>query len=74
MVIDFKDLSALVKEHVLEVFDHSYLNDLVAFRPTAERLAMHILLILRRVSPLEILVKEVKLWETPTSFATATWC
>ena len=46
MVMDYADLSKMVKEKVIDVFDHQYLNDLVAFPTTAENLAQEIFKIL----------------------------
>jgi len=40
-VADFADL-APVKAYLDETFDHSYLNDVVPFPPTSERLAQHL--------------------------------
>ena len=64
---DFVDLKNLVKENVLDQFDHHYLNDFLP-QPTAENIAVYIWEVL------EPLVKtdhaklyEIEVWETKTS-------
>ncbi len=64
MVFDFVELKALVEERVLNVVDHSYLNDTLD-QPTAENLARWVW---ERLSDLPL--SEVRIWETPTSFVT----
>ena len=67
MIYDFVDLKNLVKEHVLEDFDHRYINDFIP-QPTAENIAVYIW------DKLEPLVRtenarlyEIEVWETKTS-------
>lgn len=67
MVLDFKELSDIVKEKVITVFDHSYLNDILT-NPTAEEIVSWIGNILN--SEIErkyngiIKLKYLKLYET----------
>lgn len=67
MIYDFVDLKNLVKENILEEFDHHYINDFIE-QPTAENIAVYIW------NKLEPLVKtetaelyEIEVWETKTS-------
>ena len=67
MIYDFVDLKRLVKENILEEFDHHYINDFIE-QPTAENIAVYIW------NKLEPLVKtdnaalyEIEVWETKTS-------
>lgn len=67
MIIDFNDLKSIVKDAVIDKFDHKMLNDVLDYNPTAENMAMDILASLNDAG---LNVVEVKLWETPTSFVT----
>lgn len=69
MVMDFGDLKSLVKKYIIEIFDHSYLNEIFHF-PTAENMAGSIFTIINNNLPQNVEVTEIKLWETPTSCAT----
>lgn len=67
MIYDFTQLKKLVKEEVLDEFDHHYINDFIE-QPTAENIAVYIW------KKLEPLVKrdnahlhEIEVWETKTS-------
>jgi len=69
MVVDFKDVSSIVKQVVVEVLDHQCLNSLPMFEnvpPTCENMVCWI------VGRLQAFFGEhlvsVELWETPTSF------
>lgn len=72
MVIDFGDLKDLLKKHVEQVFDHTYLNERFQ-NPTAENIAEWIRKELTDAlcPPAVVLVKRVEVWETPTSCAIA---
>lgn len=77
MVIDFGDLSHIVKSRIIDKFDHTYLNDFME-NPTAENLVGYIHQILHSefISGNDtdgdyvyaISSLSVKLWETPTSW------
>ena len=72
MVMDFGLLSAVVKDSIVSALDHSNLNEVLPFRTTAENMASWIFNSLSgRMQGAGIVVTEVKLWETPTSYATA---
>lgn len=64
MVIDFGELKQIVTQHVLDVLDHTLLNDSKLFdghEPTAEVIAMIIHTLLSPYLP----VKRIELHETP---------
>jgi len=70
-VIDTKELSDLIKMHILEKFDHKNLNlDVEEFKdlnPTVENIAMVIYMILRPLIEEKYELK-IKLYETPRNF------
>lgn len=73
MIVDFKELSKVVNEHVISKLDHAFLNiDVPEIgRPTAENMIGWIWEQLRK--PLEekkCALVELKLWETANSFIT----
>lgn len=63
IVIDFSDLSEVVNREVIDVFDHTYLNDLLP-NPTAELIAAEIW---RRLTDAGLAPDAVVLWETENS-------
>lgn len=63
MVLDFREIKRIVKEHALGALDHRLLNDLLA-QPTAENIAVWIW---ERLSP-HLPLAEIQLWENPTTF------
>ena len=88
MVIDFTDFKKVVKDNVIDVFDHSLvlnlnsphaqLNDLnnnfekinyVPYQPSCENLIVDFLERIKSKLPDNVIVKNLKLEETPTSFA-----
>lgn len=69
MIVDFNDLKSIVQDAVISRFDHKCLNEVLDYNPTAENMALDIL---HTLNDAGLNVVEVKLWETPTSFATAT--
>jgi 6-pyruvoyltetrahydropterin/6-carboxytetrahydropterin synthase len=64
MVLDFGDLSEIVKREVLALCDHTSLNDLLD-NPTAERIVVWIW---KRLAPW-LPLAELTLWETQTACA-----
>lgn len=70
-VIDMKELSVLIKEHVLDRFDHKNLNlDVEEFHhlnPSAENIAIVIYEILRPKLDAELALK-IRLYETERNF------
>lgn len=67
MVMDFSDLKKLVKEKVIDRYDHQNLNDFFE-NPSAELVAMKIWEDLAPNLPVKL--HEVTLWETAESFVT----
>jgi len=69
MVIDFKKLKEVVKEHILDFLDHRDLNVVLHYleRTTAEAISIWIAYILIKNARLTTL-KKVKLWETSSSY------
>lgn len=70
MVLDFHTLKEVVSESLIDLVDHSNLNDF--FRvPTAENMVVDFYDTLKRAfEPYGVNLVEVKLWETSESFAT----
>ncbi len=70
-VIDTKELSSLIKHHILDKFDHKNLNlDTTEFKslnPSAENIAITIFQILRPLIKPEFELK-IKLYETERNF------
>jgi 6-pyruvoyltetrahydropterin/6-carboxytetrahydropterin synthase len=66
MVMDFSDLASQISRLVIEPLDHTHLNELFDFVPTAEALAVWAFEALRESG---LPVTRIRLWETPTSFA-----
>ena len=58
MTIDFRDIKEII-DSVLP--DHQYLNEVYDFNPTAENLAKHLYIALKRTA---LPVVEVTLWES----------
>ena len=76
MVVDFKELKAYVDGMIIKSLDHYNLNDKLWFNTTAENMVVYFFELLSKffieISQREdryIALTEVKLWETPTSFA-----
>ena len=65
MVVDFDELSAIVKPRVVERLDHSSLNDVLP-NPTAEHIALWIW---DELAPVLPQLFEVVVWETQTACA-----
>lgn len=76
MIINFTELKALVKELILDRYDHANLNELPEYQGipvTAENMLLHIFKTLNEAPEFDGLkLKEVRLYETPDSWATIT--
>ncbi len=71
MVLDFGDVKAAF-EPLIKKMDHKYLNDIPGLEmPTAENMLKYIVAEASRELSIVRLIK-VRLWETPTSYATWT--
>jgi len=69
MLIDFSDLSRMVKEEVLVHLDHAYINDIIP-QPTVEMIAKWIWdRLSEKLNNERFKLKEVVVWETPTNCA-----
>ena len=68
MIIDFKDLKSIVKDVVIDKYDHSYLNDHFP-NPTAEIMVESIAMDIINSLDTGIDLVSCKLWETSTSYA-----
>ena len=68
MIIDFKDLKAIVKSVAVDKYDHSNLNDFFP-NPTAEIMVKQIAVDIMSKLPQGVYLMSCKLWETSTSYA-----
>lgn len=67
MVYDFVELKSIVKERVVDRFDHAYINDFIP-QPTAENIAVFIWNELKDVLKRNnSRLYEIEVWETKTS-------
>lgn len=67
MIYDFVELKKLVKERVVDKFDHAYINDFLP-QPTAENIAIFIWNELKDVLKKDnSKLYEIEVWETKTS-------
>ncbi|OHD55425.1 MAG: 6-carboxytetrahydropterin synthase QueD [Spirochaetes bacterium GWF1_51_8] len=70
MIVDFVELSKIVKDNIISKLDHSFINDTVK-QSTAENIVMWIHGKLAEILTTEVYeFYEIKLWETETSYAT----
>lgn len=74
MLLDFSKLKALVNDQIVDKVDHNYLNSIFECNTTAENMVVIFYSILetsiRELTGDRVNLAYVKLWETPTSFAT----
>ena len=69
MVVDFGVLKSVVKEQIVDKYDHQYLNDFFT-NPTAENMVQSFFIDLsHKFSNMGLTLESVKLWETESSFA-----
>jgi 6-pyruvoyltetrahydropterin/6-carboxytetrahydropterin synthase len=67
MIFDFVELKRIVKERIIDKFDHAYLNDIIS-QPTAENIAIFVYNQLKDVLKRDnCRLYEVEVWETKTS-------
>jgi 6-pyruvoyltetrahydropterin/6-carboxytetrahydropterin synthase len=67
MILDFSELSRIVKERVVSVLDHTYINDVLE-QPTAENIALWVWeRIEKEVSRPNCRLSAIEVWETGTS-------
>jgi 6-pyruvoyltetrahydropterin/6-carboxytetrahydropterin synthase len=72
MVLDFADLSRMVKEVIVDRLDHYNLNEVTRVYTTAENLVHWMWDELVRAGFPELLLYRVRLWETETAYAEIT--
>ena len=72
MVMDFEDLSRIVRTSILERLDHSMLNEVTGIHTTAENLAHWIWDNLVTAGLPNQLLYRIRLWETESSFVEIT--
>ena len=74
MIIHFSELGRIVKELIINRYDHEVLNDLEEFRdqqPTAENMVRHIFRVVgKRLAQIDVTLISVTLYETPNAWAT----
>lgn len=68
MVMDFKQLSKAVKNNIIEIFDHEYLNDFIP-NPTSENI---VLWIWEKLSLDVKGIQRIRLYETASSYTEVT--
>ena len=68
MIMDFSDLKNIVKETVLDIHDHAYLNDIYP-NPTAENMVASMAEAIIEKLPMGRDLTVLKLWETEDSYA-----
>ncbi|MCS7202299.1 MAG: 6-carboxytetrahydropterin synthase QueD [Dictyoglomus sp.] len=67
MVIDFVELKEIVKREVINILDHSYLNEIIS-QPTAENIAIWIWDKLeKKLNRKNCHLYEIQVWETQES-------
>ncbi|MBO8160453.1 MAG: 6-carboxytetrahydropterin synthase QueD [Thermosipho sp. (in: Bacteria)] len=70
MVIDFLEIKKVVKENVLNILDHSYINEIIE-QPSTENIAEWIWnRLFDKLKTERYFLYEIKLYETPTSYVT----
>jgi 6-pyruvoyltetrahydropterin/6-carboxytetrahydropterin synthase len=74
MVLDFTELNALVRKHILDQVDHHYLNEIFPYRPTCERLLWSFWETLDKALSTypHVRLERLILWETADSAAVLT--
>jgi len=63
MIMDFGDLSKIVKENIIDVLDHHSLNNII-LDPTAENLVLWI----KDHLPIKVPLSRIRLWETSKAY------
>ncbi len=75
MIVDFYELTGIVQEYILDLYDHRSLNEFFD-NPTAEIVALRIFQrlneLITKESDTDVEVEMVRLWETSTAYAEIT--
>lgn len=72
MVIDFGELKQIVNDLIIDHLDHTNLNDINFYNPTAENMVLKFSQVLKEgltVAKSHVLLQRVRLWETATCYA-----
>jgi len=76
MVMNFTQLKSIVNEHIVERFDHKFLNDDVLFETNETTCENQIVVIWNLLEPIlsfnGVVLEKLRLYETETSYATLT--
>jgi 6-pyruvoyltetrahydropterin/6-carboxytetrahydropterin synthase len=78
ITIDFSDIKRITKQHVIDRLDHQYLNEVLPLmNTTAENMVVWIYEQIQAALQQEyensaVRLEEIRLWETPTSYAAVT--
>lgn len=72
MVMDFEDLSRIVRSSIIERLDHRYLNEIVPVRTTAENLIHWMWDTLLDAGLSTSLLYRLRLWETESGYVEIT--
>ena len=73
-IMNFRDLNKILKEEVLDKYDHAFLNDLLGGLSTCENQIDILWWDIHAKLPHGVQLEQLKLWETPTSFCTLSRC
>ena len=69
MVVNFRELKKIIKERIIEIYDHKLTNDLLDDVPTAENMVVEFWKQLEsEIQNLGKELYEIKLYETDTSY------
>ena len=69
-ILDFAEVSTIVKHHIISKWDHQYLNDVLGMKnTTAEKLVVHIWNVLSRTQLGEYDTLHIQLSETESGWA-----
>ena len=69
MIVDFSKLKAYIQKNIIDVYDHTNLNESFDDNPTAEKLLYKIVDTIGAMNGLITKLERVRLWETATSYA-----
>ena len=69
MLIDFKILKGYLQE-IIDFLDHKFLNDILEFSPTSEKLSKYIYTEMQKKLNKAATIKKVIVWESDTACAT----
>ena len=71
MVVNFVEMKKIIREKIVDVYDHSLINDLMEEIPTAENMCLLFWEKLEReFKDINVNLYEIKLYETDNSFVT----